>query len=230
MATTAVTSAPDTSRQAQTRLRLLEAAAQEFAAHGYHHATVRDICKRAEANVAAVNYHFGDKERLYAATLKHWMDAALEQYPPVMGVPADAPADERLRGFVRGSLRRMLDPGAPGWHGQLMAREMVDPTRCLDTLIADTIRPMTELLHGIVREIVGPAMSEEDVRRCGMSVIGQCCFYRHARAVVSRMFGQDIYTEAGLEAVADHITRFTLAGLHCYGTVTRPSCCGAAAQ
>ena len=210
----------DTSRQAQTRLRLLEAAAQEFAANGFHHATVRDICKRAEANVAAVNYHFGDKETLYAATLKHWIDAALAQYPPLMGVAADAPAVDRLRGFVRGSLRRMLDAGAPGWHGQLMAREMVEPTASLDNLIADTIRPMTELLHGIVRDIVEPAVSEQDVRRCAMSVIGQCCFYRHAREVVSRMCGADIYTEDGLEAVADHITRFTLAGLQCYAGVS----------
>src|SRR3954469_24673963 len=99
---------PDTSRQAQTRLRLLEAAAKEFAEHGFHHAPVRDICKRAEANVAAVNYHFGDKEGLYAATLKHWISVALEQYPPLMGVSPEAPAAERLLGFVRGMLQRML--------------------------------------------------------------------------------------------------------------------------
>ena len=217
MATSAVTPSPETSsRQAQTRLRLLEAAAQEFAANGFHHATIRDICKRADANVAAVNYHFGDKEGLYAATLKFWINVALDQYPPLMGVPDDAPAVDRLRGFVRGAMNRMLAPGAAGWHGQLMAREMVEPTACLDALIADTIRPMTLVLHGIVRDLVGPAVSEEDVRRCAMSVIGQCCFYRHAREVVTRMTGPDVYTEAGLEAVADHITRFTLAGLRCY--------------
>src|SRR5690349_14266929 len=107
---TEVLAAPpaDSTRQAQTRLRLLEAAAHEFTERGFHHATVRDICKRAEANVAAVNYHFGDKEKLYTETLKHWIGVAMEQCPPLMGVAADAPAADRLLGFVRGTLNRML--------------------------------------------------------------------------------------------------------------------------
>jgi TetR/AcrR family transcriptional regulator, regulator of cefoperazone and chloramphenicol sensitivity len=204
---------PDITRQAQTRLRLLEAAAREFAEHGFHHATVRDICKRAEANVAAVNYHFGDKEGLYTATLEHWVGVALEQFPLLMNVPEAAPAEERLRGFIRGTLFRMLHAGAPGWHGQLMAREMVEPTAALDQVIAGTLKPMCDMVHGIVREIVGPKPSDDEVRACAMSVIGQCCLYKHARAVVTRMYGPEVYSEQGIEALADHVTRFSLAAM-----------------
>ena len=207
---------PDPTRQAQTRLRLLDAAAREFAENGYQNATVRDICKRAEANVAAVNYHFGDKERLYAATLDHWIGVALEKYPPLMGVPETAPAVERLRGFIQGCMLRMLDGGSAGWHGQLMAREMVEPTAGLDQMIKDTIEPMVELLHGIVRDLAGGELTEAELHRCGMSVIGQCCFYRHAREVVTRMFGPDCYAEPGLTALVDHVTRFTASALSCY--------------
>jgi AcrR family transcriptional regulator len=210
--------ASDVSPQAQTRMRLLEAAACEFAEHGYHHATVREICKRAGANVAAVNYHFGDKEKLYAATLSFWIGAAIEQYPPLMGVPDDAPAVDRLRGFVRGTLHRMLQTGAAGWHGQLMAREMVEPTAAFDPVIHGSIKPMIDLLQTIVRDLAGPAVAEESVRAVSLSVIGQCCFYRHARGVITRMFGQGVYADQNIEAIADHVTRFTLAGLQAYAS------------
>ena len=59
-------------RQAQeTRTRLMEAAIEIFAEQGYRSARVRDICEKGRANIAAVNYHFGDKQRLYEACLDH---------------------------------------------------------------------------------------------------------------------------------------------------------------
>ena len=48
-----------------TKTRLLEAAGEEFAEKGFEGATIRAIIEKAKANIAAVNYHFGDKERLY---------------------------------------------------------------------------------------------------------------------------------------------------------------------
>ena len=52
-----------------TRERLIEAAGQLFADHGFRKVTVREICRVAHANVAAVNYHFGDKLGLYREVL-----------------------------------------------------------------------------------------------------------------------------------------------------------------
>ena len=46
-----------------TEMRVLEAAGEVFADLGYRAATVRQICEKAGANIAAVNYYYGDKER-----------------------------------------------------------------------------------------------------------------------------------------------------------------------
>ena len=50
----------------ESKDRLLKAATEVFAEKGYRDATVAEICRRAESNVAAVNYHFGSKGALYA--------------------------------------------------------------------------------------------------------------------------------------------------------------------
>src|SRR6516225_8210096 len=57
-------------RDRETRERVLKAAAQLFADRGFKKVTVRDICRAARANVAAVNYHFGDKGGLYREVLQ----------------------------------------------------------------------------------------------------------------------------------------------------------------
>ena len=55
--------------QDPTKVRLIEAAGEEFAGKGFDATRIRTICDRAGANIAAVNYHFGDKEQLYVETV-----------------------------------------------------------------------------------------------------------------------------------------------------------------
>ena len=67
--------------QDPTRIRLVEAAGEEFAGKGFDAARIRTICERAGANVAAVNYHFGDKERLYVETVLHAHQCGIDTAP-----------------------------------------------------------------------------------------------------------------------------------------------------
>lgn len=203
----------DPTTSGETRLRLLQAAGEVFAEHGFRRSTVREICSRAGANIAAVNYHFGDKQKLYASVLQHWLGEALRKYPPDGGLPADAPADQKLRAYVRSFLFRMLGEGTPAWHGRLMAREMSEPTAAFDLILNETAKPMSQRLNGIVRDMLGPHASEQTVRNCAMSVAGQCCFYRHAHEMISRLYPETKNTPEHIEALADHITRFSLTAI-----------------
>src|SRR5882724_4823724 len=112
----------------ETRQRLLNSAGEVFAERGFRAATVRDICQRAKANVAAIHYHFGDKEALYLALLKSCADDALKRFPPTLGLNESATSEEKLYAFIRSFLFRIADKGRPAWHGRLMAREMAEPT------------------------------------------------------------------------------------------------------
>ena len=50
-----------------TKGRILEATERLLAEHGFESVSLRDITTAAEVNVAAVNYHFGSKEKLFEA-------------------------------------------------------------------------------------------------------------------------------------------------------------------
>lgn len=89
----------------RTRRRILDAAAHEFAQHGYGGASLRRIAEAAGLKVGSLAFHFADKDALVAATLRDGVDSArmaLEQ--AIAAVPPDAPAVDRLRAAVRGHL------------------------------------------------------------------------------------------------------------------------------
>ncbi len=202
-----------------TRHRLLEAAGRTFAERGFEHATVREICRRAKANVASVNYHFRGKKGLYADVLTYGAQQAVNAFPPDLGLGARPTAEAQLHAFVYSFLCRFLDAGQrTGWYTALCAREMVEPTAALNGVVHRIIRPLAERLEVIVRLLLSPRASAEEVRRCALSIVGQCLLYHHSRHVLERLYGPQRYPNAEIKRLADHITRFSLAALRAQRT------------
>jgi len=155
-----------------TRGRVLESACEVFAEKGYRDATIAEICERAKANIASVNYHFGDKQSLYAEAWRHSFHASLAVHPPDGGVPDDAPAQQRLRARILAVLRRIVDPNCREF--AVVAREMANPTGLLEEAIQEAIEPLRQAMSDIVRELLGPSAGQTQVGLCLMSIIGQC--------------------------------------------------------
>jgi AcrR family transcriptional regulator len=207
------TLASQTPAAPETRQRLLEVAGEVFAARGFRQATVREICRRAQANLAAVNYHFRDKEGLYAEVLAYAHKRALEKYPLDGPEFEDLPPAARLQAFIRHVVFKLFDADMTACRFKLMAWEMIEPTRALDSLVANIIRPMEQKLKTIVQELLGPEAPPAQVRLCQLSIIGQCLHHRHAQPVIRRLFPDLHYGPEDLLLLADHITRFSLHAL-----------------
>jgi AcrR family transcriptional regulator len=204
----------DDQNQDATRRQLLEAAGEVFAELGFRNATVREICQRAGANVAAINYHFGDKETLYVEVLRYAHGKALEKYPLLLDVSENAPPEKKLQAFVHSLLLRIFDKGPTSWHGRLMSREMIEPTTALDSLIEERIRPMSSVLWKTIGEILNCPPTDERVLLCAFSVTSQCVFYNHCRPAVARLFPNLLpHDPASIKNLAAHITRFSLAAM-----------------
>src|SRR5687767_4338155 len=106
----------------ETRKRLIEAAGEVFADEGFHGATVRAIAARADTNLAAINYHFRDKEGLYQAVLGHACcnaGSTMTRFELTESVPPE----RRLAMLIRGAVEEMLRTRNHPWIPRLMARE-----------------------------------------------------------------------------------------------------------
>lgn len=189
--------------------RLLEAAGQVFAERGFAEATVRDICERAGANVAAINYHFRDKIGLYQAVFRHAATCGEASFLPLSrsGTP-----EQRLRAWTAAFLNDLVAKDRAGWPGRLMARELADPSPLLIEFIERGARPRFESLLDIL-SAARPELSPDHLRRCAASVIGQVIFYHHGKPFIERLDPANVLTEERVEMIATHITAFSLAGL-----------------
>ncbi len=196
----------------ETSDRLLAAATEVFAEVGYRAATLREICCRGGANIAAVNYHFRDKEQLYTAVLERGVLAfgeGLSQLAPQQ----DAPPEEKLRHFIRHFLRNLLGADRPVQMLRLIAHEMVEPTPALNLAVEKAARPMRDIVAAIVTELLGPAAEPTVVRDCVASIVSQCVYYHHSEAIIQRLHHLNVHDPATIDQLAEHIYRFSLGGV-----------------
>jgi AcrR family transcriptional regulator len=196
--------------------KIVDAAGNVFGRMGYKAATIREICRAAEVNVAAVNYHFGGKAELYRTVVTDLISRTFERYPIDEGVDAQSSPQNRLQAFIHGVLKRLLSPGGlsgyPG-KGQLVARELADPSPFMDDMVSTFIRPTAAVLSAIISELLGPRVTTQAIMRCQISVIGQCFHYAMARPIVTRLVTVDLSEPSTIDELAGHITRFSLAGI-----------------
>lgn len=196
--------------------RLLQIAVEVFAECGFREATVREICSRANVNVASVNYYFRSKEALYAQALAFAFQEANRLYPQNAILDKDLPPEQRLTLFIGNFIHKLLDDSQLGLHSKLIAREIADPTKALDEIIETAIVPQFALLEEIIRQILKTPSDKAVVQRCLLSIIGQCLMFKHSRSIIDRLCPELIANESAIQASAEHIAQFSLAALTRY--------------
>ncbi len=193
----------------ETCRKLIDAAGEVFAEKGLHAATIKNITDRAGVNVAAVNYHFKDKFELYAAVIRH----ALDMHP-------ELPEDERFSGPPEVRLHKLIstiisdahDPKRPAWSTTLLAHEFAQPTEALKAVIDEVMRPRSTVLKSIVRDMLGPEVSEQKVSMTMLSIASQFVLYLYNRELIERLHPA-LLLKQSRDQIVDHIVAFSLAGI-----------------
>jgi TetR/AcrR family transcriptional regulator, regulator of cefoperazone and chloramphenicol sensitivity len=202
---------PPASEQDATRLKLLEAAIELFAQHGYDGTNVRQICDLAQVkNIGAINYHFQGKDNLYRQAVQHALGKeGLEEM--AKHIPASLKPKAKLKAFIHGMLHHHLAARNP--HGiRLLMREFASPSEACVEAVERNIRPMSDLLDSIVAEFL-PNSDKQSRMLCSLSIIGQCLYYVQNLAIGEILFGKEAMHELSVEILAGHIYEFSLAGL-----------------
>jgi AcrR family transcriptional regulator len=195
------------------RKRLLEAAGEIFAEKGFKGATVREIIDRAGVNIAAVNYYFRDKERLYIEAVKNAACVDPNEPEPHLSWTTSTPSAVKLRDIIRFHLLKFLDPSRPEWMSRLIMRELTQPSEACTELVREYIEPRSRILLGVVRELLPSGTPLRKVFLTAFSIVAQCHFYASHKPVIRLLIGEDEYQRLDLATLAEHITQFTLRAL-----------------
>jgi AcrR family transcriptional regulator len=192
-----------------TRDKLLDVAGRIFADRGYQAATIREICIAASANVAAVNYHFGDKLGLYTEVVQQSLQRAKHEAVQ-SALDRSAPPEEILRDVIRARMRNICRGARPNWHLRILAHELAQPTPALRLLIDKVGRPLANRLLELIGRMMGLPANDEKTRLCAVSIMGQMIVYDFADPLLKSVWPELKMTPEQVDRIADHIADFSL--------------------
>jgi AcrR family transcriptional regulator len=206
------------------RNRLLDAAEKLFSERGFADTSVRDITAEANCNVAAVNYHFGSKEKLYTDVWRHNLlllrDNQIASIEKVMSENQDTlRLEDLLKSFAETFIGSLVDETRSNRLLKLMMREMLDRHLPPDMFADEVIKPTLGAMQKALLKIC-PGLQQSQTALIVFSIIGQLI---HA-VRIRTMFGQSNKDELlifDLPEIVDHIIKFSAAGIRaCAGEKT----------
>jgi AcrR family transcriptional regulator len=200
-----------------TKLSLILAAGDLFAEYGVEGTSIRTIAEKAGVNIAAVNYHFGSKENLYTETLRYAIlhlggTRPLELFKKGLSIEDPYLIAESLYTFIRGRFISLNAPEKPKWFSKLLIRSLLDPSPSFRSITEQVFLPDLEALTAIIRTS-NPKMSKEKAMLWAFSIEGQIAFYIICRMPILITLGKEEYSQAFIDAAAEHIASSIIAAL-----------------
>ncbi|MFK7955526.1 MAG: TetR/AcrR family transcriptional regulator [Lysobacterales bacterium] len=201
----------------QTKHRIIQAAEQLFATHGFVRASLRQVTELAEVNLASVNYHFGSKENLVLEVFRRHLDGlnverekafesvmnrSTEQEPPTLS--------DLLTAFIAPALRLSTDPSQGEYFVQIVTRGYVEYKEELREFLAREYGDINRRFFAAIGKHL-PHLPDEEVARRLDFTIGALTYSMGDFGMTKLTDGVD--REAYLEATIESLVHFTQAGL-----------------
>lgn len=209
--------------------RLIEAAEGLFCLHGFKDTGVREIASSADCNVAAINYYFGGKDKLYIEVWRRRLVAMREtriaSIRKVMSEGGPPNLEELLKSYAESFLEPLIESqGLKNGQGRcrfvdLMVREMIDPHLPADLFVSEMVSPVTKVMTEALRSLC-PWLKPPVIQYIILSIVGQLVHAVVVRQMFERCESCDI-PRLDAEEMVSHIVRFSAAGIRGYDSGER---------
>jgi AcrR family transcriptional regulator len=196
--------------QEETRWRLLQAATEVFAEVGYHAATTREICKRAEVNLASIHYYYGDKAELYREVFRL---PFLDECNIFSTLDLDKVSLKQALCAFYGWMFPPTSEEDPMMQlfQRLHAREEAEPSGVLGDAMMQAFRPNHEKLQALLCREFGLKKKDDEVDRLTFGIIGLATVYFHTRTVLDAFAPNLINGKKAKEAMTERLVDYAVA-------------------
>ncbi|MHC5091366.1 MAG: TetR/AcrR family transcriptional regulator [Planctomycetota bacterium] len=195
------------------RNRILDVAEALFCERGFEGVSVRELTAAAGCNLAAVNYYFGGKDKLYAEMFRRQFEMMIQRnlgiIERVMAQP-DVSLEVLLRAVMEPVIRRVIENETGGKVLRLLVREILNRRIDRQTLSADMKGRLFDRLGRAILQLV-PEIEPDKILLVVLSFDG---------AMLHPFLFMDFYQESmpdlTVDDLLDHMVRFVAAGIRGY--------------
>jgi len=199
-----------------TRERVLDEAEALFANRGYHAVSVREITRAAQCNLAAVNYHFGNKQNLYLEVFRsRWLPRAsrlFHNFKISIKSKGNSSPNAVVESLVRAFLEGPLSDDERMRHHKLIFGEFAQPTEAFDLVADQVLKPLFTSLMTDLKAVMPDTTGDKQMALNAFSILAMILYFNLAQPLISRFL--DGYDEVDFkDRLVDHIVEFSLNGI-----------------
>ena len=192
-----------------TKARILDAAGNLIAQHGFAQTSNKAIAQAANVDLAAINYHFKGREGLYRAVLveahAHYID---EQFL-IRLAESPIPPTQKLEVFFQTIIDRLVEKNL--WYSNVFIRELFSPNSSLLDFMQNEGMRKFQLIRQIISQASGLDENHPAVLPCVLNVIAPCMMLIISNSNIPTPIAA--ISQMDTQYLVRHLTTFSMAGL-----------------
>lgn len=193
--------------------RILEVAKEEFSKKGFHEANLRDICKKADANLGLIKYYFKTKKGLYLELIQTFMLSKEKAFTEINKNLIKENPEKALYTFIKNILYSFNPDGSDNWFQSLIQHELLNPSSNLEKFFLKKFHSDLEELELIFKEITG-SKDKHLIKKLAEITIAQCFFYASGNHFFLKIHDRKNFKKEHYESLIDIIYNQTIYGVH----------------